>query len=294
MGSSLGFDAVMFEAIRQQFLRLDLFNAHIINGHPEVQLKPTENGSARHIDEALKIYRTICDVIARKVKEPKFPIVFSGDHGNAAGTISGIKTAFPDKRLGVIWMDAHADLHSPYTSLSGNIHGMPLAISAAEDNRENQMNIPDKNVIEAWNSMKQIGTGQKKIDLHDIVFIGLRGFEKPEFELIEKHGVHYFTTNELNREGVLSITEQSLEHLRDCDLIYVSFDVDSLDPSISKGTGTPVDGGLSVAQAKKIISLLVKNEKVCCLEITEINPLLDTENKMAKAVLEIVEGLIRL
>ncbi len=287
-GSSLGFDAVMIEAITQQFPRLDLFKAMVLEGNNQAKLNPTDHPSAKYIDQALEMCETICNAVSIKIKEPAFPIVFSGDHSNAAGTISGIKTAFPEKRLGAIWIDAHADLHSPYTSPSGNVHGMPLAICGAKDNQENQKNDPAEETVRAWNGLKAIGTGNQKIELEDVVFIGLRQCEAPEWALIKKHNIQHFNTDELNNKGVKDITSKTLKHLEHCDLIYVSFDVDSLDPSVSRGTGTPVDGGLSIDQAKEIISILIQHEKVKCLEITEINPLLDTKNKMAKVVLEIL------
>lgn len=293
-GASLGFDAVKIAAIQQQFAHLNLFDAPIVKSPPEVQLAQRDVGSARYIQDVGQIYEAISLAVAAQVSVRKFPIVFSGDHGNAAGTICGIKTAFPNSRLGVIWIDAHADLHSPFTSPSGNIHGMPLALCAAEDNRQNQVKPPGKDVIDAWNKLKKIGPTEKKINLEDVVFIGLRSFESPEFQLIEKHHVHTITVEDVQQQGAKAIRQQSLDHLHHCDLIYVSFDVDSLDPSVSRGTGTPVPKGLSVELAKELISGFVKNEKVCCLEITELNPLLDTENKMAKVVLEIVGEVVGL
>jgi arginase len=200
--------------------------------------------------------------------------------------------AYPKQRLGVIWIDAHADIHSPFTTPTGNMHGMPLAISLSEDNVSNKMNKPDKDTIDLWNKLKKLGNISPKINYKDLVYIGVRDIEPEESFLLKKHKVKAFTTAEVKRNGVEKIAREALSHLSQCNLIYISFDVDSMDSSISKGTGTPVRNGITEKEAGSLCVRLIQNEKVCCFEICEVNPTLDKENLMAENTFEILQKVV--
>ncbi len=289
-GASLGVDAIKIASIdanSDYFARFDAVSVRTDNS-------PLFNGfispSAKFINAILGVEKRVCDTVAGALEEKTFPIILAGDHSTASGTVAGVKTHFADKRLGVIWIDAHADMHTPYTTPSGNVHGMPLAMALATDNHENQVNQPPKEVIHVWDEIKKIGVEGPKLDPEDIVFIGVRDTEQPEEALMEKHNIKNFTTDEVRSLGPLAVAEQALERLADCDVIYISFDVDSLDSSISVGTGTPVPHGLAVDEAKIINSTLVKDPKVCAWEIVEVNPTLDSENKMAEVAFEVLEA----
>ncbi len=197
--------------------------------------------------------------------------------------------ARPKSKLGVIWIDAHADLHTPYTTPSGNMHGMPLATAIAEDNEEMKVHDLDEKTTKAWEQLKSIGKINQKVLPEDIVFISLRDFEKEEKFLIEKYDMKVITTGEVRRNGAENVSRKVLRYLSDCTDIYVSFDVDSLDSAISKGTGTPVSNGLREREAEDLISKFMQNRKVCCFEITEVNPTLDKENLMAEIAFNILQ-----
>ena len=248
---------------------------------------------AKRIKSVLKMYERIAAGVRDVLKDSKFPIILSGDHSNAGGTLAGIKMAYPDSNIGVIWIDAHADMHSPYTSPSGNMHGMPLAISLGEDNIENKANDLDYETIELWEMLKNVGGISPKIEFRDLMFIALRDFEEQEGYLLKKNKVKVVTTTEFKKTGVTKICREAIKYLSHCDKIYISFDVDCLDPSISRGTGTPVKGGINEREAADIILDLIQNERVCCLEFTEINPTLDSENVMAETVFEILQKVVR-
>lgn len=223
-----------------------------------------------------------------------FPVILSGDHSNAGGTIAGIKMAKPKSKLGAIWIDAHADLHTPYTTPTGNMHGMPLATAIAEDNEECKVHEIDQNTKRLWEQLKNMGKISPKILPEDIVLISLRDYEKEEKALIEKYGIKVITTNEVRRNGAESVCRKVLRYLSDCTDIYVSFDVDSLDSSISKGTGTPVSNGLKEREVEDIISKFMQNRKICCFEITEVNPTLDKENLMAEIAFNILQRSVNI
>ncbi len=292
-GASLGVDAVKIAALD--------FRSNFFKNHRSINI-PDDNASlygmiesryAKRIRSVLKMYERIGAALRDSLKDGKFPIVLSGDHSNAGGTISGIKMAYPDSRLGVIWIDAHADLHSPYTTPSGNFHGMTLATALAEDNIENKVNDLDYETIELWERLKTVGDISPKVEYRDLLFMTLRDFEEQEGYLLKQHKVKNFSTSEIRKTGVTKICREAMKHLSHCDKVYISFDVDALDPSISRGTGTPVKGGINEREAADIILELVQNERVCCLEFTEINPTLDSENVMAETVFEILQKVAR-
>ena len=189
----------------------------------------------------------------------------------------------------MIWIDAHADLHTPYTTPSGNLHGMPLAIAISGRQRGMGVHTLDEETEKYWNQLKTIGKISPKVLPEDVVFISLRDFEKEEKNVIEKYGMKVITTGEVRRKGPENIVRAVIRYLADCTDIYISFDVDSLDSSISKGTGTPVGNGLREREAEDLISKFMQNRKVCCFEITEVNPTLDKENLMAEIAFNILQ-----
>ena len=232
-----------------------------------------------------KVSKAVCD----SMKNNFFPVVLSGDHSTSGATIAGIKMARPKSKLGVIWIDAHADLHTPYTTPSGNIHGMPLAAAINEDNDDCAVHELDTETAKQWDYLKKIGKISPKVLPEDVVFISLRDFEKEEKYLIDKYGMKVITTKELRTKGAENVVRAVLRYLSDCTDIYVSFDVDSLDAGISKGTGTPVSNGLREREAEDLISKFMQNRKICCFEVTEVNPTLDKENLMAEIAFNILQ-----
>lgn len=246
----------------------------------------------KHILEIEKAANTLNYAIEEQLIKGCFPLILSGDHSNAIGGISGVKNAFPDKRIGVIWVDAHADLHSPYTTPSGNMHGMPLAALSNNDNLKFQKNQISALETEAWNRLKTIGKQSisPKIEVSDLVFIGIRDAEKEEWGLIEDHGIKTFEPDQIKTHGIYYAINHAIKHLEHCDLLYVSFDVDSLDPTVSVGTGTTSPEGLSVLEAESVFKSLLNHPKLAAFEITEINPSLDEgASKMANVVASLLQ-----
>lgn len=293
-GSSLGPDAIMLASLN---IESDIFNKHPFEQIPDLNdslFEPTNTPHALRIKHMHTTWTAQAESILRNMRMGKIPIVISGDHASAGGTIAGIKMAHPDKRIGVVWIDAHADLHSPYTTPSGNIHGMPLAASINTDNLENQRNTPNEETVDIWNRMKNLGGIAPKVNPKDIIFVGVRDTEEEEIYLMDKHNIINYEVEEVDEMGMHRIGREILEELKDCDLIYVSFDVDSMDPEeVSYGTGTPVPDGITPDQAKNLLSVLLADPKVCCFEMVEVNPLLDKKgNKMATTALSILERAV--
>ncbi|MEO5991104.1 MAG: arginase [Ferruginibacter sp.] len=288
-GASLGVEAIKIAALDYMSNFFVHFPSEKIESENHLLFEPIHSPYAKRINGVLTMYERISTAVSDSIKNNFFPVVLSGDHSNAGGTIAGIKMAKPKSKLGVIWIDAHADLHTPYTTPSGNMHGMPLATAIAEDNQESKVHELDEKSERIWNKLKNIGGIGQKVLPEDIVFIGLRDYEKEEKFLIEKYGMKVIPTSEVKRNGAESVSRKALRYLSDCTDVYVSFDVDSLDSAISKGTGTPVSNGLKEREAEDLISKFMQNRKVCFFEITEVNPTLDKENLMAEIAFNILQ-----
>jgi arginase len=292
-GSDMGIDAIEIAAINQNN---DFFNKHAfqdVETHNETIYNKNTNNFAKRIEHVVEQCVRVSKAVAENLMQRFFPIVLSGDHSSALGTISGIKAANPDKILGVIWIDAHADIHSPYTSPSGNIHGMPLAAVMGIDNLECQINTPGEITTTHWNGLKNIGVDGPKLKPEHLIYFGVRDFEEAEQYAIEKNNIRLIKVEELRYRGLDICVKESIGKLLDCDLIYISFDVDSMDcDNISYGTGTPVPYGLLPTEVMQIIDTLLATKKVCCIEFTEINPLLDNKgNKMAETAFEVLNHI---
>src|SRR6476620_436697 len=288
-GASLGIDAIKIAALDFMSNFFVHFPSEKIEPENKLLFEPIQSPYAKRINGVLAMYDKVSKAVKDSIKNNFFPVVISGDHSNSGGTIAGIKLAKPNSKLGVIWLDAHADLHTPYTTPSGNMHGMPLSAAIAEDNEESKVHELDEKTIKQWDQLKQFGKIFPKVLPEDVVLISLRDYEKEEKHLMEKYGMKVITTNEIRRKGPENIVRSVIRYLSDCTDIYVSFDVDSLDSSISKGTGTPVSNGLREREAEDLISKFMQNRKMCCFEITEVNPTLDKENLMAEIAFNILQ-----
>jgi arginase len=288
-GASMGVDALKIASLDKKsnfFSKFDPINVPDANNF---LWRGNHHPYAKYIDGVYQVLKNVYSTIESLRLEKKFPIILAGDHSTAAGTIMGIKSADPDKRLGVIWIDAHADFHTPYTTPSGNMHGMPLAMVTQLDNLVCQRNKPAPETLAYWEKIKKIGGDFPKIDPKDIVFISVRDTEEAENYLINHFGIKNFSTQEVRELGIDHVANLSLQILSECEQIYISFDVDSLDSSISLGTGTPVPNGLTIDEAIRLNALLIKDKRVCCWEIVEVNPTLDSENTMAEIAFEVLE-----
>jgi arginase len=290
-GASLGVAGMKVAANNVQSRYFAKYDTTQVETENDLLLEEVTTPHAKRIDGVVRVYDRVCSAVSDTLEAgTQFPIVLAGDHSTAGGTIAGIKKAFPDKRLGVIWIDAHADLHTPYTTPSGNIHGMPLACSLNQDNLDKKVNELDDATVKLWDTLKNTGGMAPKIKAHDLVFVGVRSTEDGENHLLDKYNMLEISVAEIKRRGTDSVALDALNYLEECDMIYVSFDVDSMDPTISRGTGTPVPNGISAQEAGTLINRLLDNSKVCCFEIVEVNPTLDDKcNKMAETAFSILE-----
>ena len=291
-GASLGPEALMTAARANGNQFFSKFPIKHIADRNDVLDHPNKYPKAKNIEALVEVFGNVSAAVKESLEAENFPILIAADHGSAGGTLAGIKAAHPDKRLGVIWIDAHADIHTPYTTPSGNMHGMPLATALAEDNLQSKINEPAPEVAGMWDQLKNTGIDGQKINPEDLVYIAVRDTEAPENEIMDRLNIRNFTVEEVRTEGSEAIAKATLDRLSACDIIYISFDVDSMDPShTSHGTGTPVGNGLMPEEARYFLTEFAKQEKTICIEFVEINPCLDEKlNTMAVVAFDLLEA----
>ncbi|MGX1195589.1 arginase [Metabacillus sp. SLBN-84] len=216
----------------------------------------------------------LSEQVDEAIKSGAFPLVFGGDHSIAIGTLAGVSKHY--ENLGVIWYDAHGDLNTGETSPSGNIHGMPLAVS---------IGIGDE-------TLTRIGGYTPKVKPENIVIIGARSLDQGEKELIKEKGIKVYTMHEIDRLGMTKVMEETIEYLKErTDGVHLSLDLDGLDPHDAPGVGTPVIGGISYRESHLAMEMLAESEIITSAEFVEVNPILDEKNKTATVAVALMGSL---
>ena len=255
---------------------------------------PTKFQWAKRIDGLEKVFGHVMTGMSQVYNENKFPFLLSADHGSAAATIAGIKTQYPNKRLGVVWIDAHGDLHTPFTTPSGNMHGMPLAIALNDDNEACKKNDIGEEAGAIWEKLKSKGGVGAKFSSEDLIFIAVRDTEQQEEALMARRNIKNYTVAELRERKWETISKELQTWIDQLDILYISFDVDSMDPDItSYGTGTPVKNGITPDEAREMLHFFAKQEKLCCMEFVEVNPCLDDKNTMAEITFDLMKSTVQ-
>ncbi len=233
-------------------------------------LRPAE--PPYHIDEIAaacgRLYRRLSTL-----DDEVFPLVLGGDHSLAAGSVPG---AARGRRVGVIWVDAHADFNTPETSPSGNVHGMPLAAL---------LGLGDPRLVNA-------GEKGPVLAPEDAVLVGVRALDPGERRLLLETGVTVYTMTEVDRLGIAKIAEAVAERFSGYPRVHLSLDADVLDPELAPGVGTPVPGGLSYREAHLFMELLSQAGIVTSLDLVEVNPILDRRNRTAEIAVELAASLL--
>lgn len=289
-GASLGPEAVRCAARENQSTLFSEHSVLTLAHHNDLLDRPTTFPFAKRIDGVVQVFETVKNQVKETIDTGKFPLIIAGDHSSAGGTMAGLKMTYPGKRLGVLWIDAHADIHSPYTTPSGNIHGMPIATALGIDQSDLQKNNLDLTTMQFWNQLKS-----HSLKPSDLIYIGVRDVEQEEIHAMQQLNLRNYTVKELRERGMNLCLQEIKEKFASCDIVYVSFDVDSMDPNeTSFGTGTPVPNGLSFAEANEILEQMCALPHLACLEMVEINPCLDNEkNKMAEQTFRLLNAVVK-
>ncbi|HZW40148.1 MAG TPA: arginase [Ignavibacteriaceae bacterium] len=227
-----------------------------------------ENPKLKYLNEIIRTSLELAKKVELALDANHFPLCIGGDHSMGLGTIAGIASYCKKKDLdlGVIWIDAHADMNTDTTTPSGNIHGMPLAASLGLGNPE---------------LVNFLGFAPK-VKPENCTIIGLRSIDDDEKENIKKLNLNVYTMSDIDRLGIHRIITKVLKQFnKKVDHIHVSFDLDSVDPSVAPGVGTPVQGGLSYREAHSLMESIAECGCMSSLEISEVNPILDNKNASA-------------
>lgn len=253
-------------------------------GHPDYRPHHFEVPSVHHLGELVAHAAAQASAHAEALATGARTLLLSGDHAGAVGWLAGARRAFPGARLGVVWIDAHGDLHTPYTTPTGNAHGMPLAAALGQDNRACARRTISPTTRAAWAALAGLAGERPALRPEDVFLVDIRDLEPEEWKLLRALRLPHVTAAERARVGIDRVIATILERLRACDVLYVSFDVDALDATLVPGTGTPVAGGLDLADAARLLRALCTLPAFRCLEVAEINPLLDDRNAVAERV----------
>ncbi len=246
---------------------------NIVVAQPEAT--PIGLKRARFLPEIYETCARLGEMVYRAVSEKKMPLVLGGDHSVAIGTIAGIARSYHEReaKIGVIWIDAHADMNTPETSPSGNVHGMPLACCIGKGPAE----------------LTEIFGFAPKVDPRNVAIVGLRDVDRTEVTNVREAGVSAYTMREIDERGLRSVLNEAIAHASEgTDGIHLSFDMDSVDPSEAPGVGTPVRGGLTYREAHLAMEILCDSGMLIGMEIVEVNPVLDIANQTAKLGVELV------
>jgi arginase len=275
-GVDMGPSALRVANLNQRLASLG-YKVEDLGNIPVVQAESVAEGatSARYLHEIAATCKRLAGLVETSVEAGKFPIVLGGDHSVAIGTISGLSHEYrkQGKKIGVVWIDAHADMNTPETSPSGNIHGMPLACCVGMG--------PDE--------LTQIYDYAPKVDPHNVAVIGLRSVDADERRNVQRAGVHAYTMRDIDERGLRAIMQEALEVANDgTDGFHLSFDMDSVEPHEAPGVGTPVKGGMTYREAHLAMENICDCDRLLGLEVVEVNPVIDEANRTAILAVELV------
>ncbi|MCX5839709.1 MAG: arginase [Deltaproteobacteria bacterium] len=266
-GVEMGPSAIRYAGLSSRLRELDYQIEDI--GNVPVAIRDAIHGD----HNLLPAIRNACELTYQAAREAVSagckPIFLGGDHSMSIGTIGGITHETP---CGVVWIDAHGDFNTPDTSTTYNIHGMALAVLTGQG-------IPE---------LVNVGRPGPKLNARDIVIIGVRSLDEKERIRLKQSGIAVFTLRDIDEYGISHITRQALETLAQHERIHVSLDMDCLDPLEAPGVGTPVSGGLTIREAHLVMEIIADTRRLASMDIVEINPILDEQNRTAKIAVDLI------
>ncbi len=235
---------------------------------PMMEGTKLHDAKLRFLPEVMAVAKRTADVVEAALREGRFPLVLGGDHSLAVGSIAGVARVKP--RTAVIWFDAHGDFNTKETTPSGNVHGMAFASALGAGG-------PDLCVEGRPTGLSAAGA----------VLIGARSLDAGERENLKRSGISVFTMHEIDKYGMKEVISHTLDRTRDCEGMHISFDIDVLDPLEAPGVGTACRGGLDYREAHLAMELLAESGKVTSMDMVEVNPILDEQNRTAELAAEL-------
>jgi arginase len=279
-GVDMGPSAMRLAGLNEKLAALgyqveDLGN--VVVDQPEAS--PAGPSHARYLPQIAHTCSRLADLVEKFAGAGKFPLVLGGDHSIAIGTVAGMSRHFRqrDRKLGLIWIDAHADMNTPESSPSGNVHGMPLACSIGLGPTE----------------LTHIAGYSPAVEPGSVAILGLRSVDETERRNVRETGVHTFTMRDIDERGMRAIIEEAIQFATQgasggTGGFHLSFDMDAVDPSDAPGVGTPVRGGITYREAHLAMELVCDSGLMASMEVVEVNPVLDEANRTALLAVELV------
>ncbi|ANA81856.1 arginase [Paenibacillus glucanolyticus] len=274
-GAGQGPNAIFGSGLKRKLDTLGIpYRVEELAAPPEMK-DEAHNPQLKHVQEVLSINELLAARVYALAETGVFPLVLGGDHSIAIGTLAGLTRHH--RNLGVIWLDAHSDLNTPDTTPSGNIHGMSLAVSLGKGDTR----------------LTSIGGAKSPIKPENVVLIGSRSLDQGERDLIRQEGITCFTMQDIDRLGMFRVMEEAIRITSaGTDGVHLSFDIDSVDPKIAPGTGTPVQGGLSYREAHLAMEMLSESGIVTSAEFVENNPLLDRGQTTSRLLVGLIASML--
>lgn len=228
-----------------------------------------------NVDDIAKTCYSLKHAFLRSYEESKTPLLIGGDHSLSIGSLAAFTSFYKNQKIGLIWIDTHADINTPKTSPTGNIHGMPISVLLG--NGHTQLTALFEN---------------QSIDPENIVFVGLRDIDDHEKDFIRDSGVRYYTMRDIDEMGIQKVMfEIHNSVIKNIDGIHVSFDMDVMDPTQVPGVSTPVPGGLTIREAHLALEMLYESEKVLSADFVELNPFNDIKGVSSQMAVELISSL---
>lgn len=274
-GVDIGPSAIRYAGITERLkkLRYNIEDLGDIDVTRSYEKKDHSNEQLRNLNEVVQASENLKETVSSTIDKGNFPLVLGGDHSIAIGTIAGVLEHYSNP--GLIWYDAHGDINTADTSPSGNIHGMPLAVSLGYGH--------DKltRLFE-----------QSHIKPENVVLIGIRDLDDGEKQLLRELNVKVYTMHEIDRLGMPQVMKETMEHLnQNTDGVHLSFDMDGIDPKEAPGVGTPVMGGATYRETHVAMEMLAESDMITSAEIVEVNPMLDDKSKTADMAIAVAGSL---
>jgi arginase len=246
---------------------------NVIVDQPESS--PVGPTNARYLPQIAQTCARLAELVEATAAEDTLPLVLGGDHSIAVGTVSGMANHYRKRgqRIGLVWVDAHADMNTPEISPSGNVHGMPLACCIGRG--------PE--------ALTHLFGFAPKVDPRNVALVGIRSVDDKEKRIVQQTGVNVFTMRDIDERGLRQVMQDAILAATDGTAgFHVSYDMDSVDPHEAPGVGTPVKGGITYREAHLVMETLGDTDKITSLEIVEVNPVIDEANKTALLAVELV------
>ena len=257
--ASLGYDVV------------DLGNVPVV----QAEMFPEGPSEAKYLPQIAETCTALAGMVEGAMEAGRTPIILGGDHSVAVGTVSGVSRFFrkKDEKIGLIWVDAHADMNTPETSPSGNVHGMPLACCIGIGPRE----------------LTHIGGRAPQVDPRNVALVGIRSVDQRERDHVRQSGVRAFTMRDIDERGLRTVMEDAIRIASaGTSAFHVSFDMDVVDPREAPGVGTPVKGGFTWREAHLAMETLCDSGMMCSMDVVEVNPVIDEVNRTAVLAVELI------